>query len=87
MAVMVRECSTFTEYKGERFGYATAVWKGTSWLRGEEMSGGGSEGNRCITFAVSPSAIIETRYNKVRDMFELHDFDIQLDYAEKMNCE
>ena len=88
MAVMVRECSTFTEYKGERFGYATAVWKGTSWLRGEEMSGGGGSGsNRCITFAVSPSAIIETRYNKVRDMFELHDFDIQLDYAEKMNCE
>ena len=84
MAVMVRECSTFMEYKGERFGYATAVWKGKSWLRGEEMILGNG---LCITFAVSPSAIIETRYNKIRDMFEIHDFDVQLEYAEKMNCE
>jgi len=82
MGIMVRECSTFTEYKGERFGYATALWKGKSWLRGDEMI---VESGVCITFAVSPTAIIETRANQFRDMFEVHDLDIQTTYAEKMS--
>lgn len=83
MAIMVRECSTFTEYNGEKFGYATAVWKGKSWLRGDVPI---LEDGRCITFAVYPSALIETRRNKLRDMFEIHEFDIQTDYAEKMSA-
>jgi hypothetical protein len=82
MGIMIRECSTFTEYKGERLGYATAVWKGKSWLRGEEML---LEPGLCITFAVHPSAIIETRYNRLRDMFEIHDLDIQTEYDASMN--
>jgi hypothetical protein len=81
MGIMIRECSTFTEYKGERLGYATAVWKGKSWLRGEEML---LEPGLCITFAVHPSAVIETRHNVVRDMFEIHELDIQSDYDSSM---
>jgi hypothetical protein len=83
MAIMERECSTFADYNGERFGYATAVWKGKSWLRGDVPI---LEDGKCITFAVYPSAMIETRANKLRDMFEIHEFDIQADYAEKMSA-
>lgn len=82
MAIMIRECSTFTEYRGERFGYATAILKGKTWLRGDVPI---IEDGRCITFAVHPSAIIETRANKFRDMFELHELDIQSEYADKMS--
>ena len=81
-AIMVRECKTFTEYNGERFGYATAIWKRKAWIRGEEMI---IDSGLCITFAVSESAIIETRRNMCRDMFELHDLDIQIDYADAMS--
>jgi hypothetical protein len=81
MGIMVRECSTFTEYKGERLGYATAVWKGKNWLRGQEIM---IEPGLCITFAVHPSAIIETRHNLLRDMFEIHDLDIQTEYVSSM---
>jgi hypothetical protein len=83
MAIMLRECSTFADYNGERFGYATAVWKGKSWLRGDVPI---LEDGKCITFAVYPSAMIETRANKFRDMFEIHEFDIQTDYADKMSA-
>jgi len=83
MAIMVRECSTFTEYNGERFGYATAIWKEKAWLRGDTMI---VRSGLCITFAVSPSAIIETRNNRCRDMFELHDLDIQTDYVNEMSA-
>jgi hypothetical protein len=81
MAIMIRECSTFTEHNGERFGYATAVKKGKSWLRGDTII---VETGLCITFAVSPSAILQTRANQFRDMFELHDLDIQTEYAKEM---
>lgn len=83
-AIMVRECKTFTEYNGERFGYATAIWKGKAWVRGEEII---LESGLCITFSVSDSAIIETRRNMCRDMFEIHDLDIQTDYATAMSSE
>jgi hypothetical protein len=81
MGIIVRECSTFTEYNGEKLGYATAVWKGKQWLRGKEMS---IESGTCINFAVYPSAIIETRKNLLRDMFEIHDLDIQSEYVSSM---
>jgi hypothetical protein len=81
MAIMIRECSTFTEHNGERFGYATAVRKGKVWLRGDTMI---VETGLCINFAVSPSAILQTRANQFRDMFELHDLNIQNEYAKEM---
>ena len=81
MAIMIRECSTFTSYNGELFGYATAVRKGKAWLRGEDLI---VRKGLCITFAVSPSAIIQTRANEFRDMFEVHDLDIQTEYAKQM---
>ena len=82
VAIMLRECSTFTTYKGERFGYATAIWKGKSWLRGDEMD---VRPGFCINFAVSPSAILETRAGTLfRDMFEIHDLDIQSEYTSAM---
>jgi len=82
-AIIVRECTTFTEYKGERFGYATAVWKG-AWVRGEAVS---SHPGLCISFAVSDSAILETRAGTLfRDMFELHDLSIQTSYESAMKA-
>jgi len=81
MGIMIRECSTFTEYNNERLGYATAVLKGKNWLRGQEII---IDNGLCITFAVHPSAIIETRHNLLRDMFEIHDFDIQVEYDSSM---
>jgi hypothetical protein len=81
MAIITRECSTFTEYNGERFGYATAIWKKKAWLRGEDVL---IEKGLCINFAVYPSAIIETRANVIRDMFELHELNIETDYANAM---
>lgn len=81
MAIIVRECSTFTTYTGETFGYATAIRKGKAWLRGDEMI---LRKGLCISFAVSPSAMIETRYNCIRDMFEVHDLNIQTEYASAM---
>jgi len=81
-AIVIRECSTFIDYKGERFGYATALWKG-SWVRGETVN---SYPGLCISFAVSESAVLETRQGTLfRDMFELHDISVQNEYADAMN--
>jgi hypothetical protein len=83
-AIIVRECTTFTEHKGERFAYATALWKG-AWVRGEAVS---SHPGLCISFAVSDSAILETRAGTLfRDMFELHDLSIQTSYESAMKAE
>lgn len=81
---IVRECSTFSIYGGERFGSATAVWsvaKGM-WERGVVDE---STPAPCITFAVDSSATMETKAGTVfRDMFEIHDFDTEEVYKKYM---
>ena len=84
VAIIKRECATFSIYKGETFGYATAIWK-EGWVRGDSIDD--TTPGICISFAVSPSAVLETRGGTIfRDMFEIHDLDIQTAYADAMNC-
>lgn len=81
LGIIVRECSTFSVHKGERFGYATAIWK-DSWTRGDLDD---TTPGLCINFAIESSATIETRGGTLfRDMFEIHDMDVEETYKNLM---
>jgi hypothetical protein len=81
VGIIIRECSTFSIHNGERFGYATAVWK-DGWKRGEIDD---TTPGVCINFAIEITAMLETRGGIVfRDMFEIHHMDVEEAYKNIM---